>query len=133
MMLRQFATPRTAYLILRLAIGTIFITHGGIRAWSGTVSNFGEFLDGVKFPLGHVVAWGITMFELAGGVTLIAGVYADILALTFAGHMIMGILLVHAKFGWFVVGHGQNGMEYSFLIIAACLAIFCLHRSRATA
>lgn len=29
-----------------------------------------------------------------------------------------GIVLIHSSNGWFVVGHGSNGMEYSVLILA---------------
>lgn len=124
------STPKTAVMILRAALGIIFITHGLMRTYAGTVSNFGEFLDGIGFPLGHVIAWVITVFEMAGGLALIAGIYAHVLALIFAAHIGMGIVLVHGKFGWFVVGHGQNGAEYSFLIVAACLAVFCLRPGR---
>ena len=31
--------------------------------------------------------------------------------------------MVHWKEGWFVVGAGRNGMEYSALLIASLLAI----------
>ena len=35
----------------------------------------------------------------------------------------MGIVLVHFKEGWFVVGGGRNGWEYNFLLIFVLLAI----------
>ena len=31
--------------------------------------------------------------------------------------------MVHAKAGWFVVGAGRNGMEYSVLLIVCLLAL----------
>ncbi len=34
-----------------------------------------------------------------------------------------GIVLVHAREGWFVVGHGRNGMEFSVLLIVSLLVI----------
>ena len=34
-----------------------------------------------------------------------------------------GIVLVHAPAGWFVVGLGRNGMEYSVLLIACLLLV----------
>lgn len=37
----------------------------------------------------------------------------------------MGIVLVHAPHGWFVVGAGRNGMEYSVLLIV-CLLLLAL-------
>ncbi len=64
--MKQFATAKTALLILRLAVGVIFITHGGIRTWAGTVPNFGEFLDGFGFPLGHVIAWDLPFLNSRG-------------------------------------------------------------------
>ena len=36
--------------------------------------------------------------------------------------MAFGIYLVHWKHGWFVVGHGTNGIEYSVTLVAALLA-----------
>ncbi|MDQ0638147.1 hypothetical protein QF042_001712 [Pedobacter sp. W3I1] len=35
----------------------------------------------------------------------------------------MGIIMVHFKEGWFVVGGGRNGMEYNFVLICALTAI----------
>jgi len=34
-----------------------------------------------------------------------------------------GIVTVHFQEGWFVVGAGRNGMEFSFILIAVLLAI----------
>jgi putative oxidoreductase len=45
-----------------------------------------------------------------------------VVALVFVVQMLFGIYLVHLKHGWFVVGHGFNGMEYSVTLVAALLA-----------
>ena len=37
----------------------------------------------------------------------------------------MGVVLIHAAEGWFVVGAGRNGMEYSLLLIGS-LALVAL-------
>jgi putative oxidoreductase len=94
-----------------------------MRISNGTVGSFGEFLEGKGFPLGALIAWGITTFEIAGGITLMTGKWARPIALGFVAHQVMGIVLVHAKNGWFVVGAGTGGMEYSVLLIASCLLI----------
>jgi len=39
----------------------------------------------------------------------------------------MGIVLVHAPSGWFVVGAGRNGAEYSVLLIACLLCVGIQH------
>ena len=44
------------------------------------------------------------------------------MTLVFVVQMVFGIYLVHLKHGWFVVGHGSNGMEYSVTLIAVLLA-----------
>ena len=49
-------------------------------------------------------------------------------ALVFAAIYACGIWLVHAPAGWFVVGLGRNGAEYSVLIIACLLANAWAHR-----
>lgn len=35
----------------------------------------------------------------------------------------MGIILVHFKEGWYVVGGGRNGVEYNFLMIIVLVSI----------
>jgi putative oxidoreductase len=69
------------------------------------------------------VAWAITIFELVGSVLLAVGSYAWIIALIFSLELAVGVALVHWKEGWFVVGAGRNGIEFSALLIASFLAI----------
>jgi putative oxidoreductase len=45
------------------------------------------------------------------------------LGLWFVLQLLTGIVLVHARFGWFVVGPHTGGMEYSVLLIAALLVV----------
>ena len=43
------------------------------------------------------------------------------LCLWFAAELTVGIVMVHAHAGWFVVGGGSGGMEFSVLLIARCV------------
>lgn len=108
---------------LRLVVAALIFIHGVFRAASGGVAPFGEFLDGQQIPLGTGVAWAITIIEIAGSVTLAMGYLVRPLALYFAAELSAGILLVHRHDGWFVVGGGRNGMEYSILLISSFLLI----------
>ena len=111
-------------LLLRFAVAAIFISHAIARIKLGTVGGFGDFLNGQGFnPIGFYLAWGITIYELLGGAWLITGRNIKWACLIFIAHQIGGIALVHFKQGWFVVGSGQGGMEYSFLLIFSLLAI----------
>ncbi|NUO00172.1 MAG: DoxX family membrane protein [Saprospiraceae bacterium] len=110
--------------LLRFAVGIIFISHAVARIQLGTVGGFGGFLDAQGFsPLGFYLAWGITCYELLGGALLLSGRALKWVCLIFVVHQLGGITMVHFKQGWFVVGSGQGGMEYSFLLIFSLLAI----------
>jgi putative oxidoreductase len=113
----------TALVSIRIVLAAVMFIHGATRISVGTVGGFGEFLGSHGIPLGYYVAWAITLFELAGSVLLAAGFYAWIIALIFALQLAVGVALVHYKEGWFVVGHGRNGMEFSAVMIASLLAI----------
>jgi len=113
----------TALVFIRIVLAAVMFVHGASRISFGTVGGFGEFLGSQGIPLGFYVAWAITLFELVGSVLLAAGFYAWIIALIFALQLAVGIALVHYKEGWFVVGHGRNGMEFSAVLIASLLAI----------
>jgi len=107
---------------LRLLPAAMIFIHGAARVGSGGVAPFGEFLDGVGPPVGLLVAWGITLMELGGSIALGLGYLVRPLALYFAAVLLAGIVLVHAREGWFVVGLGRNGMEYSVVLIGLFLA-----------
>jgi putative oxidoreductase len=91
------------------------LIHGITRLSLGTVSNFDGYLSSIGFP--PYTAWVLTIFELAGAISIIIGRWVTPIALIFCLELLMGIILVHFHEGWFVVGAGRNGMEYSVLLI----------------
>lgn len=117
------STADTALSGLRIVAALIMFSHGSARVALGIVGDFGVFLNGVGFPLGTALAWTITVIEIAGGALLALGKFTRPLALYFAAQLVVGIVLIHAREGWFVVGAGRNGMEYSILLIAVLLAV----------
>ncbi len=70
-----------------------------------------------------MIEWIITLFELLGGIALILDFRKKWVAYGFMIEIISGIFLVHAKHGWFVVGHSTGGMEYSFVLLASMWVI----------
>ena len=114
---------RRALSALRIGVALLLIAHGIARASLGIVDDFGGFLDAIGFPFGVALAWAITVFEIVGGAVLAWGRWVRPIALVFGLELAMGIALVHAQEGWFVVGAGRNGMEYSVLLIAVLLAV----------
>lgn len=115
---------RLALAVVRTALGLLLGIHGVTRLLSGGVVPFGEFLSARHFPLGSLLAWGITIFELVGPLCLIAGRFVRWVAPIHITILAMGIVLVHYAEGWFVVGGGWGGMEYSVLLILCLAAVF---------
>lgn len=62
-----------------------------------------------------------------------AGLGRWVFALTIEFALIhsMGLILMHLPAGWFVVGLGRNGMEYSVLLIIALLCVGFHDKARA--
>ena len=109
---------------VRVAVALLLVVHGIARVSLGIVDDFGGFLAGVGFPLGELVAWGVTGFEMVGGAVLALGRFVRPISAVLVVELTAGIALVHWPEGWFVVGAGRNGMEYSVLLIACLLAVF---------
>lgn len=112
-------------------LALLIALHGWARLLAGGVAPFGQWLDGQGLPLGVAIAWAITLFEIAGTPLLAWGRWV-VLPLTLGYSMIYatGIVLVHAPAGWFVVGLGRNGAEYSVLLITALLCVGWHHAQR---
>lgn len=112
-----------AIFILRIVVSLLIFIHGVARIYLGIVDDFGEFLTLNHIPLGFYLAWAITIFEIAGSILLAIGYFITPVAIIFSIHLLTGVFLVHLKEGWFVVGAGRNGIEYSVLLIAVLLMI----------
>jgi putative oxidoreductase len=123
-------SPAPALTLLRAGTAILLIIHGVARAWLGIVDDFGGAFDAWGFPAGLALAWTITIVEIAGGALLAAGIFVLPLCAWFAFQLLMGIYLIHGRVGWFVVGAGRNGVEFSVLLIL-CLVVIALTRDAA--
>ena len=101
----------------------MLVAHGIMRLSAGTVNGFGGFLNSKGFMIGIAIAWFFTIFEIIGGLLMAAGYFVKWIAAVFMVEILMGIILVHAQHGWFVVGHSLNGVEFSVLLIFSLLLI----------
>jgi putative oxidoreductase len=119
--------PLVMLLVRSAAAGNMLI-HGITRLSLGTVSNFDGYLNSIGFP--PYTAWALTIFELVGAIAIIAGKWVTPLALVFCLELSIGIILVHFNEGWFVVGAGRNGMEYSVLLIVCFVSAAIAYRKK---
>ena len=116
-------TPAQALATIRVALGILMMLHGLARVASDGVGDLGVVLSTHGVPVGIAFAWGMTLLEVLGTPFLIAGRYVRQLSFYFAAQLATGIVMVHFREGWFVVGNGQNGMEFSALLIVGFLAV----------
>lgn len=113
---------------IRIVLAALLFVHGAARLRLDAVDDFGAFLDGRGIPLGLAVAWGVTLYELVASPLLALGRGVSAIALGFAAIYACGLWLVHWPQGWFVVGAGRDGMEYSVLILACLFGLAWAHR-----
>lgn len=124
------ARDRLARIGQRVVVAALIAAHGWGRWAAGAVPPFGAFLEGQGLPFGLALAVAITGLEILGTVLLALGRLVRPLVVVFAAVYATGIVLVHAPAGWFVVGLGRNGAEYSVLLIACLLCVGLQHRAR---
>lgn len=108
--------------LLRVVLAALIAVHGWARLLNDAVEPFGAYLAGAGIPLGRWLAWAITAAEIGATPLLAAGWRARWLALGFIAIYAAGAWMVHRPAGWFVVGLGRNGLEYSVLLIV-CLGL----------
>ena len=117
------STIRVALTLLRIGAASMMIIHGVARARLGIVDDFGVYLDSLGYPGGFYVAWAITIVEIVGGLSMAAGYFVRPLVAWFSFQLLVGIYLIHGRAGWFVIGAGRNGMEFSVLMLLCFLVI----------
>lgn len=112
--------------LLRFATATIFLTHSLHGIFTGNdVNDFGNlFLNQIGFaPFGVFIAWSVVISQLVTAVLLLLDKYTKIASILNIVILIAGIITVHLKAGWFVVGGGRDGVEFSFVLIFMLLTI----------
>lgn len=111
--------------ILRISVAIILLTHSIFGMFNNGINDFGNlYLNQIGFaPLGVAIAWSIKLSHVIAAILLILNRYIKLASFVTIFVLIMGIIMVHFKDGWFVVGGGRNGVEYNFLLICVLIAI----------
>ena len=126
--MNQGTRNQMAWVVLRLTLAGLIAAHGWVRFLGGGVEPFGTWLTSQGVPFGPLVAAAVTVVEIVG-TPLLAWGRSLVFPLTvlYSAIYAVGIALVHAPAGWFVVGAGRNGAEYSVLLIVALLCVGVQH------
>lgn len=103
-------------LVLRVALGVMFIAHAYLKFAVFTVPGFTGFLGQVGLP--GFLAWPIILAEVLGGLAILTGFYGRYVSVLLLP-ILLGALSIHAPNGW-VFNAPNGGWEYpAFLALAA--------------
>ncbi|REG99416.1 DoxX family protein [Flavobacterium aquicola] len=118
-----FPSLSQSLLLFRILLPLFFVAHAVTRIANGTIDRFAGFLATKGFFATTVMVWGITAYEIIGGIALAFGYYKKYLSLGFILMLIMGNIIIHYENGWWVGEHGEGGMEYSCALILGLIVI----------
>jgi len=100
--------------LLRVVVGVIFVMHGWQKLSMG-FQNVAGFLGSVGVPAPTVAAVVLTLVEFVGGIALILGVLTRYVAALLAFDMLVALMAVHIKGGFF----SPKGVEFPLLLLVA--------------
>lgn len=103
-------------LVLRVAVGAVFLAHG-IQKFQGGVDNVAGFFSKVGIPMASMMAWVVTLVEIVGGAFLILGFSTQISAALLAFIMVVAVVMVKAGKGLI------SGYELDVALLAGAIAI----------
>lgn len=114
-------------LILRVALGTIFLFHGWPKLnpnspMKGT-AGLSAGLKQIGVPLPALFAWVVALVETAGAVLLILGVATRLVALLLAADMLVAGWARATKWNARFTSPQGPGWEFEFALLAAALSL----------
>lgn len=105
--MKQYQTD-FASLILRIALGIMFLAHGLTKLLVFTPTGTAQFFESLGFP--GVIGYLTIVFEIGGGALLLLGILTRIISLLAVIQMIV-ITFIHSANGWSFSNTG-GGWEY---------------------
>ncbi len=115
----NYTTNDYAALLLRNALGLMFVAHSLLKFFVFTLAGTAGFFDSVGFP--GWAAYVVAPFELIAGLALVFGVYTRSAALATLP-VLMGAVLVHSGNGWLFTNK-NGGWEYPVFLVCAAVTV----------
>ena len=112
-------TAEYGALVLRVALGIAALAHGLLKVFVFTPAGTVGFFESLGYPA--ALAWAVMAIEIVGGIALILGFYARVVALVQIP-VLLGAALVHLPNGW-LFANANGGWEYPVFWAAALAAL----------
>jgi putative oxidoreductase len=110
-------------LLLRLAVGVVFIAHGWNHIFGGgKIAGTARWFDGLGMRPGIIHAWTASVTELGAGALLVLGFLTPLAGAGVVGVMLVAWITNHIKNGFFIFRPGE-GYEYVMTLTFAGLAL----------
>jgi putative oxidoreductase len=108
-----------AALLLRLALGVMFLAHGLLKVIVFTPAGTVGFFESIGLP--GPLAYVVIAAEIAAGIALVAG-YRSRLVATLTLPILGGAAWVHLGNGWLFTAKG-GGWEYPVFLFVVAVAV----------
>ena len=118
-MFDQRTTPYAA-LIMRLALGILFLAHFGLKFFVFTPAGTAKFFASLGLPGG--LAYLTMTVELVGAIALILGVYTRVVAVVLIPVLLGAITTVHGPAGFFFT-NPNGGWEFPAFWIVGLIVL----------
>lgn len=111
----RFAT--WGMLPLRIAVGLVFLMHGGQKLFVFGVGGTAEIMSKLGIPLPTIAAIVVITVELLGGLAILLGAFTRLAGALLAIEMLIAILVARLHGGFFA----PYGYEFELTLLMACL------------
>ena len=107
--------------VLRIVVGVVFLAHGAQKLFVYHITGVSGMFSHIGIPLPALSAVVVSLVEFVGGIALVLGVATRLAAALVAIDMLVAILAVHLKQGFFM----PQGYEFALTLLAAnvCLVL----------
>lgn len=108
-------------LVVRLFLGLMIFSHGYRKVFKGgKIAGTAGWFDSIGMKPGKLNAWAAASTEIGVGILLVLGLLTTLAAAGLVALMVVAIITVHGRNGFFVTNPG-GGYEYCLAIAVASL------------